>query len=80
MTMVGEKWTTRLPSDRTRLVEHRAVGVGARARRSTTRVISKMALKSGSSKHGKARRASVDSICVVAMTRSTPDWSMNVER
>ena len=47
---------------------------------STTRVTSKVALSSGSSQHGKARRASVDSIWVVAMTCSTPASSENVDR
>ncbi len=45
-----------------------------------TSVTSKVALKAGSSKHGKARRASVDSIWVVAMTCSTPASSVKVER
>ncbi|MFT3853173.1 MAG: hypothetical protein QM733_10605 [Ilumatobacteraceae bacterium] len=39
---------------------------------STTRVMSKTALKSGSSKHGNARRQSVTCIWLVAMTRSVP--------
>ena len=38
------------------------------------------ALKSGSSQHGKARRASVASNWVVAITRSTPSSSVKVER
>jgi hypothetical protein len=38
------------------------------------------ALKSGSSQHGKARRASVASNWVVAMTCSTPASSVNVLR
>src|SRR5918995_387759 len=46
----------------------------------TTRVIPKTALASGSSQQGKARRASVASICVVASTRSTPASSVNVDR
>ena len=41
----------------------------------TMRVTPKTALKSGSSKHGKARRASVLSNCVVAMTCSLPSSS-----
>ena len=39
---------------------------------STIRVISKTALRSGSSKHGKARRASTDSNWVVAMVWVSP--------
>ena len=50
------------------------------ARGSTTRVISKTALRSGSSQHGKARRASVDSIWVVAMVWVAPSSSVNVLR
>ena len=46
----------------------------------TTRVMPNTALKSGSSQHGKARRQSVDSICVVAMTCSVPSSSLNVLR
>ena len=47
---------------------------------STTRVTPKTALKSGSSQHGKARRASVASNWVVAMTCSAPSVSVKVER
>ena len=43
-------------------------------------VIANRALKSGSSQHGNARRASVASNWVVAMTRSTPWSSVKVER
>ena len=39
---------------------------------STISVTRKVALKSGSSQQGKARRASVASNCVVAITRSSP--------
>ncbi len=46
----------------------------------TTRVTANTALASGSSQQGKARRASVASICVVANTRSTPASSVNVDR
>ncbi len=38
----------------------------------TTRVTANVALRSGSSKQGKARRASVDWNWVVAMVRSSP--------
>ncbi len=38
----------------------------------TTRVIENTDLNSGSSRHGNARRQSVDCICVVAITRSEP--------
>ncbi len=46
----------------------------------TKRVTRKVALCSGSSQHGKARRASVDSNWVVAMMRSTPSVSVKVLR
>ena len=46
----------------------------------TTRVTAKMALRSGSSQQGKARRASVASNWVVAMTRSWPPSSVKVLR
>ncbi len=45
-----------------------------------TRVTPNDALKSGSSQHGNARRQSVDSIWVVAMTCSVPASSLNVLR
>ena len=47
---------------------------------STINVTSKTALKSGSSKHGNARRQSVACICDVAMTCSLPSASMYVLR
>ena len=47
-------------------------------RRSTTSVTAKTALQSGSSQHGKARRASVASNWVVAMTCSSPSSSVKV--
>ena len=77
--MVGANRTRRLPpgsgvSSTTGPLEKAA------SASSTTRVISKMALSSGSSQHGKARRASVDSIWVVAMTCSTPASSVKVDR
>ena len=46
----------------------------------TTSVMPNTALKSGSSQHGKARRASVASNWVVAMTCSTPSVSVKVLR
>ena len=51
----------------------------------TTRVTEKTALNAGSSKHGKARRACVDSNCVTARVRSTcspvaSSVEVNVER
>ena len=42
----------------------------------TTSVTVKVAFRSGSSQHGKARRASVDSNCVVAIVRGTPASSV----
>ena len=47
---------------------------------SITSVMPNTALKSGSSQHGNARRQSVDSIWVVAMTCSVPASSLNVLR
>ena len=47
---------------------------------STMRVTAKTAYRSGSSQHGKARRASVGSNCVVAMTCSAPPESRYVLR
>jgi len=46
----------------------------------TSRVTPKTAFRSGSSKHGKARLASVASNCVVAIVRMTPSRSTKVER
>ena len=46
----------------------------------TWSVMAKTALQSGSSQHGKARRASVASNWVVAMTCSSPASSLNVDR
>ena len=46
----------------------------------TTRLTRNTALRSGSSQHGKARRASVASNCVVAIVRVAPASSVNVER
>ena len=43
---------------------------------STIRVTSKTALRSGSSKQGKQRRASTDSNCVVAMVCVSPSCPM----
>ena len=43
---------------------------------STTSVTPNTALRSGSSQHGNARRASVDSNCVVAIVRVTPASSV----
>ncbi len=42
----------------------------------TTNVIPKTAFRSGSSQQGKARRASADSNCVVAMVWVTPSSSV----
>jgi hypothetical protein len=46
----------------------------------TTSVTPNTALASGSSQQGKALRASVASIWVVASTRSVPSWSTKVDR
>jgi hypothetical protein len=46
----------------------------------TTSVTPKTAFRSGSSQHGNARRASVDSNCVVAMTCGSPSSPVYVER
>ncbi len=47
---------------------------------STTRPTAKTALWAGSSQHGKARRASVASNWVVAITCSAPSASVKVDR
>jgi hypothetical protein len=76
--MVGEKRTTFLSPTR------RTSTIGELEKASTSRltvsVTSKTALRSGSSQHGKARLASTDSNCVVAMVCVPPASSVNVER
>ena len=47
---------------------------------STISAMSKTALRSGSSKQGKQRRASTDSNCVVAMVCVSPSRPVYVER
>ncbi len=68
--MVGEKRMRRLPP--TSSMPTTGEFEIASASGSTIRVISKTALRSGSSKQGKARRASTDSNWVVAMVCSSP--------
>ena len=46
----------------------------------TTSVTPNTAFRSGSSQHGNARRASVDSNSVVAIDRVAPEPSWNVDR
>ena len=79
MGMVVANRTRRLPSGSVVSSTTEPLEKAARAS-STTRVTSKVAFSSGSSKQGKARRASVDSIWVVAMVCSVPDPSTKVER
>ena len=77
--MVGANRTRRAPPGSGDSSTTAPLEKAARAS-STTRVISKVALSSGSSQHGKARRASVDSIWVVAMMCSAPASSVKVDR
>jgi len=74
--MVGAKRTRRLPLDGSVVSSTTAPLEYAARWSSTTRVTSKVALRSGSSQHGKARRASVASICDVAIRRSLPSSSV----
>ena len=69
--MVSPKWTERLPDGKvfSLMIGELEMAISDS---STTRVTPKTALKSGSSQHGKARRASVASIWVVAMTLVVP--------
>ena len=79
MGMVSAKRTATLPSPAGWRPISPALETASRSS-GTTRVTPNMALASGSSQHGKARRASVASIWVVASTRSTPASSVNVDR
>ncbi len=74
--MVGAKRTRRVPPSRV----SSSTGELEKAARpsSTSKVTSKTALRSGSSQHGKARRASVDSIWVVAIVLVSPPGSTKV--
>ena len=76
--MVSAKRTRRWPS----ITSSEVTAALDTARRSSSRcrVMAKRALKSGSSQQGKARRASVASNCVVAMTWSLPSSSVKVDR
>ncbi len=78
--MVSAKRTTCLPSSRGERLTSAAFDTAVERRPATTRVMPKTALKSGSSQQGKARRASVASNWVVAMTWSTPSSSVKVLR
>ena len=77
--MVGAKCTVRLPSGVDGLLGHGGVGEGGQPS-STTSVMSNTALRSGSSQQGKARRASVASIWVVAMVCGPRRRSVKVLR
>ncbi len=79
MTIVSAKRTSRRPSAATWSVSIAALDRATRSG-SMRSVIANTALRSGSSQHGKARRASVASNCVVAMTCSAPASSVKVER
>ena len=79
MAMVSAKDTTTLPSSRGVRPVSAALEMAARSG-STTSVMANTALCSGSSQQGKARRASVASNWVVAMTRSEPSSSVKVLR
>ena len=77
--MVSAKRTATLPSPAGSRPISPAFETASRSS-GTTRVTAKTALASGSSQHGNARRASVASIWVVAITCSTPSSSVNVDR
>ena len=79
MGMVSAKRTATLPSPGGSRPTSAALEMASRPS-GTTSVTPKTALTSGSSQQGKARRASVASIWVVASTRSTPSSSVNVDR
>jgi hypothetical protein len=74
MRIVSAKRTTlRRPSTRSSTIDVLETAVSAG---SMTRVEAKTALKSGSSQHGNARRASVASNCVAAIVRVAPLGSL----
>ncbi len=77
--MVSAKRTTCLPSSRGERLTSAALDTAVSSA-GTTSVMPNTALKSGSSQQGKARRASVASNCVVAITWSTPASSVKVLR
>ena len=75
--MMGESAnrTIDLPSDRTVRPTSDMFEMATRSL-GTIRVTENVALNSGSSQHGKARRASAASNCVVAMVCSSPSSSV----
>ena len=77
--MVSAKTTRSVPSSSC-VRETSAPLDTARRPSGTTSVTPNEAFMSGSSKHGKARRASVDWNWVVAMVRSTPSAPTSVLR
>ncbi len=77
--MVSAKVICRLPLPRSWSLVGAPLEMAVRAS-STIRVTANLALKSGSSQQGKARRASVASNWVVAMVRSRPSSSLKVLR
>ncbi len=77
--MVSPKRTATFPSGRSVLSISRVLDT-ARRSGGTISVSPKTALKSGSSQQGKARRASVASNWVVAMSCSSPASSVKVLR
>ncbi len=79
MAMVSPKRTRRPPPGRATSSTSGPLEYASRPS-GTSRVTEKTALRSGSSKQGKARRASVASNWVVAMTWATPASSVNSER
>ena len=79
MAMVSAKVMATRPSSRGSLPISAPFETAIRSS-GATRVTPNEALKSGSSQHGKARRASVASNWVVAMTWRFPSLSVNVDR
>jgi hypothetical protein len=74
---VGEP-TERVPAGSSRLISG-PLEIAWRPS-AVTRVTPNTAFRSGSSQHGNARRASVDSNCVVAIVRVRPSSSLYVDR
>ena len=79
ITIVSAKRTATVPSGRGVRSTSGPLEIAVSAG-SMTSVMPNVALKSGSSQHGNARRQSVACIWVVAMTCSVPASSLNVLR
>ena len=75
ITMVGANRTRTRPSPSGSRSVSAVLDTASRPS-ATTSVVAKVALNAGSSKQGKARRASVDSNWVAAMVRGIPESSV----